>query len=211
MSTAGVIVRLAAGGLWLLILAGVAGLDGGSTGAFLWFVPAAAVWVDLGDTDRRPARNGSARRAVVLRLLLRAALTAAARAAVSIRARGTAPYRSANGGSRREYRRSARCVSPLSKTTCAPCSTRWSRSAARWARAPEQAPSPAPLRADAPAAHDPCSRARPGAARGSPSRPAPPAAPSRCAATARSREGRRATRLRRAVRRAERSPGPAAS
>jgi uncharacterized membrane protein len=45
MSTAGVIVRLAAGGLWLLILAGVAGLGGGSTGAFLWFVPAAAVWV----------------------------------------------------------------------------------------------------------------------------------------------------------------------
>src|SRR5882724_306585 len=45
MSTAGVIVRLAAGGLWLLILAAVAGLDGGSTGAFLWFVPAAAVWV----------------------------------------------------------------------------------------------------------------------------------------------------------------------
>src|SRR5580765_8768672 len=45
MSTAGAIVRLAAGGLWLLILAGVAALDGGATGAFLWFAPAAAVWV----------------------------------------------------------------------------------------------------------------------------------------------------------------------
>jgi uncharacterized membrane protein len=45
LSSAGVIIRLTAGALWLLVLAGVAGIGGSSTGAFLWFVPAAAVWI----------------------------------------------------------------------------------------------------------------------------------------------------------------------
>jgi uncharacterized membrane protein len=45
MSSAGVVIRLTAGALWLLVLAGIAAIAGGSTGAFWWFVPAAAVWV----------------------------------------------------------------------------------------------------------------------------------------------------------------------
>src|SRR6266568_1465190 len=47
MSRAGVITRLAAGGLWLLVLASIAGELGGGTGAFWWSVPAGIVWVVL--------------------------------------------------------------------------------------------------------------------------------------------------------------------
>ena len=41
------IVRLTAGGLWLLVLASIAGELGDATGAFWWSVPAGIVWVVL--------------------------------------------------------------------------------------------------------------------------------------------------------------------
>jgi len=59
MSRAGVIIRLTAGGLWLLVLAGIAAIAGGSTGAFWWFAPAAAVWV----VSVTRTRSGAQRRA----------------------------------------------------------------------------------------------------------------------------------------------------
>lgn len=103
MSSAGVIIRLTAGALWLLVLAGIADVAGGSMRAFWWFVPAAAVWV----VSVTRTRSGAQRRAYgglwFLASLFGPLSLLLLRGAVSIQPAGTGTTLSShNGGSRRE-------------------------------------------------------------------------------------------------------------